>query len=168
MPYQDRFALVEDYIAHLDPMMAGIADPFIKSRYLGFIATSAVTAYELAIKDIFYAFADKKHVVLGAFARAKFEQMNGRIKLKALKAEHIAMFGQKYVTRFDAKIEAREISSLKSGTGSIKSSYGNVISWRNTFVHEGRAPATATYDELKRAYLSGKEVIHCLSETMVR
>lgn len=168
MPYQDRFALVEDYIAHLDPMMAGIADPFIKSRYLGFIATAAVTVYELAIKDIFYSFADKKHVVLGAFARAKFDQINGRIKIGSLKAEHISMFGQKYVTRFETKLEAREIAFLRNGGGSIKASYGNVISWRHTFVHEGVAPATTTYDELKRGYVCGKEVIHCLNDTMVR
>lgn len=48
MPYTARFSLVEDYLNHLDPMMAGIADPFIQSRYLGFVLISAVTVYELA------------------------------------------------------------------------------------------------------------------------
>ena len=168
MSYTDRFSLVEDYLVHLDPVMAGIADPFIQSRYLGFILISAVTVYELAIKDIFYAFADKKHSVLGQFARAKFDHLNGRIKIDALKKDHIGMFGEKYVKKFDKRLSKFEDISLLAGNGSIKSSYGNVITWRHKFVHEGIAPETTNYDEIKRAYKSGKEVIHCLNEAMVR
>lgn len=88
MPYRDRFALVEDYLAHVDPMMDAIADPFVQARYIGFIAISAVTAYELAIKDILYDFADKKHVVLGEVIRSRLLRLNGKIKLDDLKKEH--------------------------------------------------------------------------------
>lgn len=168
MPYTSRFALVEDYLSHLDPMMAGIADPFIQSRYLGFVLISAVTVYELAIKDIIYEFSDKKHAVLGKFARAKFDQLNGRIKLDALKKEHIKMFGEKYVEKFNRKLDARENASLTSGGPSIKSSYGNVITWRHTFVHQGLVPNTTNYNEIKRAYTAGKEVLHCVNEALVR
>ena len=168
MPYTDRFSLVEDYLIHLDPMMAGIADPFIQGRYLGFVLISAVTVYELAIKDIFYEFSDKKHSVLGNFARAKFDQLNGRIKLNSLRNEHIGMFGRKYVERFDKKLDKVEDASLRGGQGSVKASYGNVISWRHTFVHEGNPPNTTNYSEVKRAYAAGKNVIHCLNESMVR
>ena len=168
MPYTSRFSLVEDFIAHLDPVMRGIADPFIQSRYIGFVVMSAVTVYELAIKDIIYDFADKKHVVLGRFARAKFDQLNGRIKLGSLKEEHIKMFGQKYVERFEKRIEVKETNSLRGRGASIKASYGNIITWRHAFVHQGVAPPTTNYDEVKRAYIAGKEVIHCLHETMVR
>lgn len=168
MSYQARFTLVEDYLIHLDGLMGGIADPFIQSRYLGFVVISAVTAYELAVKDIFYAFADKKHIVLGEVTRAKFEQLNGRIKLKSLKDEHAAMFGRKYSDRFGRLVDNSEKIHLKAGNGSVKSSYGNVIAWRHNFVHQGAAPNTTTYDEVKRAYFSGKEVIHCLNTAMVR
>lgn len=94
MLYTDRFLHVEDYLAHLDPMMASISDPFVQGRYIGFIATSAVTAYELAVKDIFYAFADKKHSVLGNVTRARFFRLNGKIKLDDLKKEHVKSFGE--------------------------------------------------------------------------
>ncbi len=166
--YTDRFSLADDYIVHLDHMMAGIGDPFIQSRYLGFIAISAVTVYELAIKDIFYEFADRKHSVLGNATRYKFEQINGRIKIQSLKQEHIGPFGQKYVKRFEKKLEIAEKISLESRLGSIKSAYGNIISWRHTFVHSGEAPNTTTYQEVKRAYETGRGVLHVLNETMRR
>ncbi|WP_412064674.1 HEPN domain-containing protein [Rhizobium sp. SYY.PMSO] len=168
MAYTTRFSLVEDYLAHLDPMMAGIADQFIQSRYLGFVLISAVTVYELAIKDIIYEFSDKKHVVLGKFARAKFDQLNGRIKIDSLKNEHIKMFGDKYVDKFKNKLQKKEDASLAAGGPSIKSSYGNIITWRHAFVHQGVAPSTTNYEEIKRAYLAGKEVLHCVNEAMVR
>jgi hypothetical protein len=60
MPYVDQFQLADDYLAHLDAVIVQITDPFIKSRYTGFLAVSAVTVYELAIKSIFIDFAHRK------------------------------------------------------------------------------------------------------------
>lgn len=168
MMYTDRFILADDYIAHLDGMMAGIADPFIQSRYLGFVAISAVTVYELAIKDIFYRFSEEKHSVLANMTRAKFEQINGRIKISSLVAEHIKPFGERYEKRFKKKLEDREKESLRAGNGSIKAAYGNIISWRHVFVHSGEAPTTTTYSEVKKAYQIGTGVLHTLNETMRR
>lgn len=168
MPYTDRFTQVEDYLAHLDPMMAGIADPFVQGRYIGFIAISAVTAYELAIKDIFYAFADKKHAVLGSVTRARFFRLNGKIKLDDLKKEHVKSFGDKYFLRFRKNLEIADDSYVRANGSSPKTAYNNVVMWRHTFVHEGEPPNTTNYDEIKRNYVAGKEVIHCLSRTMVR
>jgi hypothetical protein len=168
MPYTDRFALVENYLAHVDPVMATIADPFVEARYTGFIATSAVTAYELAIKDIFYAFADKKHTVLGEVTRARFFRLNGKIKLDDLKKEHIKMFGVKYLDRFINNLERIEESYIIQHGKSPKSAYNNVIVWRHQFVHEGTLPNTTNYAEIKDQYTAGKEVVHCLFKSMVR
>ncbi|WP_062184439.1 HEPN domain-containing protein [Sphingopyxis sp. C-1] len=168
MAYSDRFTLVEDYLAHVDPLMAGLEDPFVEARYTGFIATSAVTAYELAIKDIFYEFAEKKHVVLGSVTRAKFSRMNGRIKLKELKDEHVKMFGSRYLDRFGRNLERAENDYVRAHSKSPKSAYNNVITWRHQFVHEGTLPNTTNYVEIKDQYIAGKEVIHCLFRTMVR
>jgi glutathionyl-hydroquinone reductase len=168
MSYSDRFVLVEDYLAHVDPMMAAISDPFVRARYTGFIATSAVTAYELAIKDIFYAFADKKHVVLGDVTRARFSRLNGRIKLNELKDEHIKMFGARYKNRFERNIEKVENDFVRANNKSPKTAYNNVIVWRHQFVHEGTLPNTTNYAEIKEQYTAGKEVIHCLFRSMVR
>ncbi|GAA5627290.1 hypothetical protein Brsp05_02577 [Brucella sp. NBRC 12953] len=168
MSYTERFLQVEDYLAHLDPMMAGIADPFVQGRYIGFIATSAVTAYELAIKDIFYGFADKKHSVLGNVTRARFFRLNGKIKLEDLRKEHVKSFGDKYLIRFKKNLDAADDAYVRTHGNSPKSAYNNVITWRHTFVHEGHPPNTTNYQEIKLNYLAGKEVIHCLSRTMIR
>lgn len=168
MSYADRFALVEDYLAHVDPVMATITDPFVEARYTGFIATSAVTAYELAIKDIFYAFADKKHLVLGEVTRTRLFRLNGKIKLNDLEKEHIKMFGMKYLTRFKNKLDKIENDHVVAHGKSPKSAYNNVIVWRHQFVHEGTLPNTTNYAEIKDQYMAGKEVIHCLFKSMVR
>lgn len=168
MSYSDRFALVEDYLAHVDPMMASIADPFVQARYIGFIAISAVTAYELAIKDIFYGFADKKHAVLGDVTRARFFRLNGKIKLDDLKKEHVKMFGDRYLERFKRNLEKAENEYIRGHSKSPKTAYNNVITWRHQFVHEGTIPSTTNYAEIKDQYAAGKEVIHCLFKSMVR
>jgi hypothetical protein len=168
MSYSGRFVLIEDYLTHTDSLMASIGDPFIESRYLGFIVTAAVTAYELAIKDIFYDFSDKKHKVLGNFARANFDRINGRIKIQSLRDDHVAMFGDKYVDSFKKKLADKEEEFLRAGRGSVRSSYTNVITWRHGFVHSGAIPSTTNYNEVKRAYSVGKEVVHCVASAMVR
>jgi hypothetical protein len=75
MAYTDHFQLADDLITHLDGVMSGISDPFISSRYVGFVSVVAVTVYELAIKEIFLDFSRRKHKVFGTFADAYFEAL---------------------------------------------------------------------------------------------
>lgn len=168
MAYSDHFAIADDFITHLDGVMDDMGDPFLQTRYLGFVVLSAVTVYELSIKEIFCTFAAKKHVVLGNMARTKFEQINGRIKLPSLRSEFIKPFGEKYLTRFNKRLEVAEVKSLREGSGSILASYGNIIQWRHNFVHQGTGPATTNYREIKAAYVRGKEVVRCLDGAMIR
>lgn len=168
MSFEDRFILADDYLAHVDVVITGLPNDFLRSRYLGFLAISAVTAYELAIKDIVYRFSDQKHRALGELARSKFGRLNGQIKLNDLRKRHIICFGQKYCDRFDRELSSAEDASLAAQTGSVRSSYGNLITWRHNFVHEGSWPNTATYGDLTAAYEHGKELIRCIDRAMVR
>ncbi|QGX99932.1 hypothetical protein EI983_17320 [Roseovarius faecimaris] len=168
MPFEDRFNLADDYLEHVDGVITGLPDDFIRSRYLGFLAISAVTAYELAIKDIIYRFSDQKHRALGELARSRFERLNGQIKLSDIRKRHIFSFGKKYCDRFDRELKSAEEAALSSRQGSVKSSYGNLIIWRHNFVHEGVWPNTATYGDLKTAYEHGKELIRCIDRAMRR
>ena len=108
MTYLDKFRIVDDYLVHLDQMMGTIGDPFIQGRYLGFVLISAVTGYELAIKDILYEFSDKKHKVLGSVARGRFERLNGQIKYRNLADDHIKLFGQKYSDNFKKLVSEKD------------------------------------------------------------
>jgi RiboL-PSP-HEPN len=166
--YADHFKLADDLIVHLTPAVAGIADPFIASRYSGFVAVAAVTVYELAVKEILCTFGDSKHAVLGNFTRAHFDRINGRIKYRVLHEEYVFSFGDKYVRRFKKNIAKREREILIAQRKSILTSYDNIITWRNLFAHEGRIPTNATYAEAVDAYEMGKEVIECLASSMKR
>ena len=168
MSYKHHFKLADDVIVHLDTVVGSIVDPFIQSRYVGFVAIAATTVYELAIKDIFINFGMKKHKVLGTFTHSHFDRINGRIKTRVIKREYIPRFGEKYLKRFKRKLKDAERISLRNDGISILSSYNNVIAWRNEFTHEGKVPSTVTYDEIKKAYEAGKMVLDCLSKTMNR
>ena len=168
MAYADHFKLADDLIAHLTPTVLGIADPFLTSRYSGFVAVAAVAVYELAVKEILCTFGESKHAVLGNFTRSYFDRINGRIKYRVLHEEYVLSFGDKYVRRFKQKVAKREREILISKGKSILSSYDNIITWRNLFAHEGQIPTNATYAEAVDSYEMGKEVIECLARSMKR
>lgn len=168
MAYDDHFRLTDDLIAHLDGVVGSIKDPFIQSRYVGFLAMSATTVYELAVREIFIEFSDKKHRVFGAYAASHFQHLNGRIRTKDLRELHIPRFGEKYTKRYEREVEKAEKTGLRSSGISIISAYNNLIVWRNQFTHQGKIPTTPTYDEVKRSYGAGKEIIHCLARVMQR
>jgi hypothetical protein len=168
MAFEDRFSLADDYLTHVDAVMAKTDDDFIRTRYLGFVAVSAVTSYELAIKDIVFRFSDAKHRVLGELARNKFDRLNGQIKLTDIRDRYLSCFGKKYCVQFDNQLAREEADALRSRQGSIKSSYGNLITWRHNFVHEGSWPNTATYGDIRRSYEHGKRLIRCIDRALVR
>ena len=168
MPYSDHFQLADDYFSHLDTVISSIPDPFIRSRYTGFAAISGVTVYELALKEIFFDFARNKHKVLENFTVSYFDRINGKITEKNIKNEYLPKFGEKYLRRYEKLTQKKEKEVLLSDGRSVKSSYGNVIEWRNEFVHEGRIPANPTYDEVLKSYQYGKHILHCLSQAMIR
>jgi len=168
MAYEDHFSLADDVIKHLETFVPKIEDPFLKSRYTGFVAISGATVYELAIKEIFISFAQRKHDVFGSFVSSHFERLNGRIKYCALKGEHIPRFGEKYVKKFEKNIQETQKQVLQNERIDILTAYNNLIQWRHQFVHNGKTPETATYEEVIQSYGVGKRVIHCLAKSMVR
>jgi RiboL-PSP-HEPN len=168
MAHADHFKLADDLIAHLNPHVAALANPFLASRYTGFVSVAALTVYEPAIKEIFCSFGDTKHAVLGNFTRRYFDRINGRVKYRILHEEYVACFGERYVRRFKDKIQTREKQSLTTRRKSVLTSYDNIITWRNQFAHEGQLPTSATYTEAVEAYELGKEVIECLASSMRR
>ena len=166
MSYRKNFQLADDMINHLNTVIYNITDPFITSRYVGFVSVAAVTVYELAIKEIFYEFSTKKQKIFGSFVQSYFRRINGRIKTKMIRENYIPRFGDKYVRRFKRKIDEAERRIFNSQRKSIKSCYNNVIVWRNQFTHQGEIPSTPTYQEVIESYEVGKEIIRCLAETM--
>lgn len=168
MGYFNHFIYADDFINHLDIAFPSTTDPFIKSRYIGFLAVTAVTVYELGLREIFTSFAERKHKVLGNFTRSYFDRINGQITRERIVDQYLPRFGEKYVKRFKKKLEIQEAQVLREEGKSIKASYANIIVWRNKFTHEGLIPQTVTYDEVKNSYHCGKHILHCLSQAMNR
>ena len=168
MAYVDRFQLVDGLVGHLDTVIVATLDPFLTTRYVGFVCVSAVTVMELAIRDILVEFAGRKHRVFGVFCQELYERLNGRITLNDLRTNHIKKFGERYVVRFIRLLEAEELRELSTSGRSVKSSYGNLITWRNAFAHQGVLPANASYGEAKQGIELGKQVLRCLNTAMTR
>ena len=168
MSYNIHFKHADDVVKHLNTVVPTLSDPLLQAKYVGLVAVAAVTVYELAIKNVFIEFAAKKHKVLGTFTESYFERINGRIKIKVIKDDYIRRFGERYKKRFERKLNKLAKDYLQNNRRDIKSSYGNLITWRNDFAHEGKIRTTATYAEVVQSYEDGKEIIHCLAETMRR
>jgi len=155
-------------LSHLDGLVGSVTDDFIKSRYTGFVAVTAVTAYEVNIRTKLIDFCTTKHKVFGAFSEAIFEKTNARVKLDQLRDDFLVKFGEKYLKRFKKKLDALELASLKAGTGSVKNSYQNLVQWRHDFVHDGKLPDYANYADARQAYDTGKVVISAFFESLNR
>ena len=140
MPYSDHFQHADDVVAHLNQIVPQTAttNPLLAAKYIGFVSIAGVTVYELAIKEIFREFARKKHRTFGHFVDEHFRRINGRIRLRVIRDEYISRFGEKYSERFKKRIQRRSRDYLLAHHRDITSAYGNVITWRNQFAHEGQ------------------------------
>lgn len=166
--YQETLARADKLIDLLIEAESSVTDPLAKRQYIGFLSVTAVTFYEEAFKEILISFAMKKHKVFGTHISYQYNKMNGQITLNDFKNRHIPRFGEKYKKRLTKKLDKCEFDSLKSGEGSIKSSYGNIVTWRNNFVHGGEIPANASFSEAINSYNRGKIVIEVIAECLVR
>lgn len=166
MPYTDRFRATDSLVAHLKTIVGTITDPELKANYAGFLSVSSVTVYELAIKSIFCEFASKKNKVFGTVIETHFDRIKGRIKIDDLKNSHIRLFGDKYLKKFNQKLQIKESGIFKTSRISISANYGNLITCRHEYVHSGSP--TLTINEVIDYFQSGKEIIHCLNEAMKR
>lgn len=166
MSYINKFVYTDKIVEHLKTVVGAIRDPEILISYSGFLSVSAITVYELAIKDIFFDFAHNQNKVFGIFVENHFERINGKIKIDHIVGDHTIKFGQKYRDRFKNLLNQREEVLLKVKHISMKSEYDNLIQCRHHFVHKG--VPTLTINEVINAYEIGKEVIHCLNESLKR
>lgn len=165
MSYTDRFVTADNIFLHLGSVVSTITDASILASYAGFLSVSAITVYELAIKDIFNEFATKKHIVFGSFVEKHFNRINGRIRIPDLR-DHINQFGDKYLTRFNKILAEKERSYMTTSRNSISAIYNNLIQCRHDFVHRGSP--TLTMGEVINNYRDGKEIINCLNDAMKR
>lgn len=166
MAYLNRFNGLDILITQITPFgqIQGI-DPMVLSSLAGIVAVEAVTAYELAVKDIFEEFARKKNKVFGNFVKTTHVRLNGRIEYKDIK-EMVKAYGEKYHARFVANKEKKTQIVLASEGVDLVQTYNNLVECRHQFVHRG--VMTVTIQEAIIYYRIGKQLIIALDETMRR
>jgi hypothetical protein len=163
----DHFKLGDDLIAHLRELHIG-RDQTELLRYTGFVAVSAVTVFELVVKEEFCSFASQKHNLLGVFTSSYFDKINGKVRVEVLKKEYLKRFGDEFRDEFARILRSVVRTQLSLRRRDIERSYENIITWRNEFAHAGKAPANATFDEVCDAYDDGKLVLRCLRVALYR
>lgn len=162
MAYIDKFTDVDSLINGLNQIIPNLPS-HIQPKIAGFLAVNAITAYELAIKEIFADFATAKHSVFGDFIRNYHSRLNGNIKIQSLKDE-LNKFGSNYKNDFEIALRNKEITIRQSHNLDLRSSYNNLLECRHQFVHTSRM--TLTIQECINNYKVGKFVIEALYDIM--
>ena len=150
------------FVQHLGQITQDVDDS-IAFRYVGFVAVSSVTIFEVAVKKLLIDFAEKRDPMLGRFALITFEKLNAHIQRDNIE-RHLKYFGDDYSENFKRIVDKKEQERI--GEGSLKGSYKNLLTWRHQFVHAGTLPNQATLQEAIKAYHLGKEVVIALSDVL--
>ena len=166
MAYTSRFGSVDLLINQLQPLVQPDTDPLVLSSWAGLVAVEAVTAYELAIKDIFENFAKKKNKVFGSFVKSTYSRLNGRILYKDVKEGLVTPYGDKYSRKLLQKKEEKTAEVFALDRVDLVNTYNNLIECRHQLVHAG--VFTMSFEEAVRSYQIGKKFIEVLDETMKR
>lgn len=162
MAYTDRFDDVDDLISNLSPIISGLPTE-TQSKFVGFLAVNAVTAYELAIREIIEDYATSKHCDFGEYVRCAFSRINGRISIGDIKGE-LKKFGGSYRDNFETNLNAKESLILTTTGNSLSTCYDNLLTCRHRYVHA--SVITLTIQECINNYRIGKNVIEALYNTM--
>ena len=163
MAYTDRFAAVDELISNLSPIISGLSAE-VQSKFVGFLAVNAITAYELAIREIIEDYATSKHCDFGEYVRCVFSRINGRISIGDIKGE-LKKFGGNYKDNFETNINSKESTILTTTGNSLFTCYDNLLTCRHRYVHA--SVITLTIQECIDYYQIGKNVIEALHETLV-
>lgn len=162
MAYTNRFNDVDSLITEINPIVSNLSTN-VQPKIAGFLAVNAVTAYELAIKEIIADFATAKHSIFGDFIQNYHARLNGNIKIQSLKDE-LNKFGGNYKADFESELCTRELNLRNTLQKDLRSCYTNLLECRHLFVHTSRI--TLTIQECIDNYNVGKDVIAALYDAM--
>lgn len=162
MAYTDKFKPADDLFATFTGTIGIYTDDF-KSKITGFLAVSAVTCYELAIKEILIDFAASRHSEFGNFMTNHLKRINGNIQIDNLK-ELIKNFESHYSSDYENQLKSCEASLPTNQKYAMRTNYKTLILCRHSFIHANNV--TLSFQECKDYYFLGKNVIKALSDTL--
>lgn len=164
--YTDFFTKSDTVISHLKSVAQSQQLQF-QPDYSGFICIIAVATYEMAIKNIFFEFCNKQHVIFGEFFNSKFSKLNGNISIDRIKSNFLVHFGQRYTSDFDEILDYENKIIIKQYGSDIINSYKNIITLRHSFAHSASFTYNTSLNDVYNYYIYGKYVIQCLDVILI-
>lgn len=158
MPHTDRVIPVDDLFQEFNSIVFGFSSD-LQSKITGFMSVSAVTSYELAIKDILIDFASSRHAEFGNFIRKHLSRINGNIQIQQIK-DLIKSFDDNYSTKFENCLCDTESRLDVSQRYRMREDYKNLLTCRHKFVHGGHI--TLSFQECEASFNIGKNIINSL------
>lgn len=125
-------------------------DPFMSTKLAGFLVITVVSAVEVKVREICENSASKHNIYFGNYVASVMEKTNAKVRWDDL-IEYAARFQSSYKLDLKNRAKVAERRSLKQTQISLKTSYENLLTWRNQFAHQGHA--SCTFDE---ALLAGR------------
>lgn len=123
----------------------------------GLLVVAMAATYETCVKDVLYDFANRHHIVFGAFTQRNYEKLNSRIRLDDLK-KYCRLFDDSISQRFKTLLADRKNKILgRSGTN-IETSYDQILTWRHDFAHAGIR--NTTIEEAIKTHRAAKRVLY--------
>ena len=136
MTYTDKFLPTDELINEINTLKPHISQVALP-KFTGAISVSAVTSYELAIKEILIDYAHSKHNLFGCFVQNYLSRLNGRIEISDLKKE---------IKKIDNALAAN---------------------WEEKITEVERVRINLDYDECINDFNIGKKIIEALRSVMV-
>lgn len=158
MTYKQKFRATDELIGSMIKLMSTL-DQDTQSKFTGFFSVSAITVYELAIKEIIIDYAEHCHCDYGYFMGNHLSRLNGRIRIEDLK-KGVKNLGDRYENRFKNRLEKEKRNIYGKYEKDLCNSYNNLIQCRHSYVHAGNI--NLTFRECIDDYMIGKHVIKCL------
>lgn len=118
-------------------------DGLRKQKLCGFLVLTATTAIEVHMKEILEDFASQRHQLFATYVSTTLAKTNAKVRKDDL-LELASRFGDSKKLWLKSKLKRAQNLGMRRNI-SISDRHDNLLTWRNSFAHEGIVPCT--FDE---------------------
>lgn len=166
MPRADldvHFNRIEELVTEMQRFVpsgaVGVAQ--FRADLAGLLVVSVAASYESCVKETLLTFASGHHAAFGNFTFNNYKRLNSRIRVNDLR-RYARTFDDGVRSRFEILLDQRK-QKIDARIGKdIKSSYEQILNWRNAFAHAGIR--NTTIEEAISTHRLAKRVLYAFDE----
>jgi RiboL-PSP-HEPN len=113
-----------------------------RSYCAGLLSVAFCAAIESALKNILIEFGAKQHPLVAEWSKARFEKLNGKIKIKEICDEYLIHYGSERVAEFKKSLTLASKEKYSIEYDQFCSEYSQLMIWRHEFAHAGNVICT--------------------------